>query len=58
MSRLTTRSTIIGLVGLVLAMLTALGGASAVVLGLSFSMMVLGMLGALVGAAATLARAG
>ena len=54
MSRTTPLYTVFGLTGLVLAMLTAIGGGPSVFLGLGFAMMTLGLLGALIGAANTL----
>lgn len=58
MTRLTTISTAAGLFGLVLAMLAALNpDSSAAVLGLGFGLMMLGLFGAVIGAAAILGRA-
>lgn len=58
MTRLTTFSTATGLFGLVLAMLAALAfDSSAAILGLGFGLMMLGLFGALIGAAAHLGRA-
>ncbi len=57
MSRLTTLSTILGLAGLVLAMLTALAGGAIGVIALGVTMLVLGFMGAVIGAAAYLGRA-
>ncbi len=52
MTRIITISTFIGLAGLVVAMLAALGaGVSPVALALGFAMTALGMIGAVVGAA-------
>lgn len=57
MSRTTTLYTVFGLAGLILAMLTAIGGGPSVFLGLGFAMTTLGLLGALIGAATTLRKA-
>ncbi|WP_170762211.1 hypothetical protein [Ruegeria lacuscaerulensis] len=56
MSRLTTLSTILGLTGLILAMLTALAGGATGVIALGFAMLVLGFTGAVIGAAIHLGR--
>lgn len=57
MTRMTTTSTAIGLVGLAMAMLAALSSsASPVFLALGFTMMILGLFGAVFGAAASLVR--
>lgn len=58
MTRVTVFSTAIGLIGLVTAMLSALGPQTpAVLLALGFAMMLLGVVGAVIGAAATLSHA-
>lgn len=57
MTRLTTVSTVMGLLGLVLAMLTALAGGASWLVAFSFIMMALGFMGAVVGGAAALGRA-
>ncbi|WP_037316676.1 hypothetical protein [Ruegeria halocynthiae] len=57
MTRLTSYSTALGLAGLVLAMLTALGGGGAAIIALGFAMMAMGFMGAVIGAAAALGRA-
>ena len=56
MSRLTTLSTVLGLAGLILAMLTALAGGAPGVIALGFAMLALGFMGAEIGAAAHLGR--
>lgn len=56
MSRLATVSTILGLLGLVLAMLTALASGPSGVVALGFAMMALGFMGAVISAAAALGR--
>ncbi|MES0826236.1 hypothetical protein [Ruegeria sp. SCP11] len=56
MNRLTTVSTALGLLGLVLAMLTALAGGSSSIIALGFVMLALGFMGAVVGGAAALGR--
>ena len=56
MSRLTSVSTVLGLVGLVLAMLTALAGGAPGIIALGFVMLALGFMGAVIGAAAALGR--
>ena len=56
MTRLTTISTTLGLLGLVLAMLTALAGGSASIVVLGFVMLALGFMGAVIGGAAALGR--
>lgn len=58
MSRLTTVSTVIGILGLVMAMVSALiSNVPSGILALSFVMLVMGILGAVIGAAASLGRA-
>ncbi|MGV6803508.1 MAG: hypothetical protein ACWA49_04815 [Ruegeria sp.] len=58
MTRVTVISTAIGLMGLVTAMLSALGShPPASLLALGFAMMGLGILGAVIGAVATLSHA-
>ncbi|WP_108860737.1 hypothetical protein [Ruegeria sp. Alg231-54] len=56
MTRLTTLSTVMGLTGVVLAMLTALAGGATGIVALGFGMMLLGFMGALVGGFASLGR--
>ena len=56
MSRLTTASTVLGLIGLVMAMLTALAGGAPSIIALGFVMLALGFMGAIFGAAAALGR--
>ncbi|WP_170385733.1 hypothetical protein [Ruegeria atlantica] len=56
MTRLTTASTTLGLLGLVLAMLTVLAGGSSAIVVLGFIMLALGFTGAVIGGAATLGR--
>lgn len=56
MTRLTSLSTVVGLTGLLLAMLTALAGGAGALVALGFGLMALGFAGAIVGAAATLGR--
>lgn len=58
MKRLATISTFVGLFGLLLAMLAALGSFVGTLIALGFVLMILGATGALLGAAASLARAG
>ncbi|UAB89260.1 hypothetical protein I5192_00815 [Ruegeria sp. SCSIO 43209] len=57
MSKLMRISTITGLLGLVITMTVALNGAMPALLGLGFVMAALGLLGALIGAAASLRHA-
>ncbi len=58
MTRLTTISTATGLLGLVIAMLAALSpNAPAALLGLGFGLTLLGLFGAVFGAAVVLGRA-
>jgi hypothetical protein len=57
MSKLMRISTITGLLGLVITMTAALNGAMPALLGLGFVMAALGLLGALIGAAASLRHA-
>ena len=56
MTRMMTISTVTGLLGIILAMMSALTGAAHALLALGFVMMALGLLGALVGAAASLGQ--
>ncbi len=56
MTRFLTISTVLGLTGLVVAMLTALAGTASSLVVLGFSMMALGFAGAVIGAAASLGR--
>ncbi|WP_170333294.1 hypothetical protein [Ruegeria arenilitoris] len=56
MSRLTTASTVLGLVGLVMAMLTALADGAPSIIALGFIMLALGFMGAVFSAAAALGR--
>ena len=57
MNRVTTVSTFIGLLGLAVAMFAALAGAFVTLIALGFALMTLGIMGAVVGAAASLTRA-
>ena len=57
MNRVTTVSTFLGLLGLIVAMLAALGNAPALVVALGFAMMTMGIIGAVIGAATMLSRA-
>ncbi|MCG7520209.1 hypothetical protein [Ruegeria sp. Ofav3-42] len=56
MTRLTTLSTVMGLTGMVLAMLTALASGAVAIVALGFGMMLLGFMGAVVGGFAALGR--
>ncbi|CUK00684.1 hypothetical protein RUE5091_02159 [Ruegeria denitrificans] len=56
MTRLMTVSTALGLIGLALAMLTALTGGPSIIVALGFVMLALGFMGAVVSAAAALGR--
>ncbi len=56
MTRFLTISTVLGLAGLVVAMLTALAGTASSLVVLGFSMIALGFAGAVIGAAASLGR--
>ncbi|WP_226689314.1 GlsB/YeaQ/YmgE family stress response membrane protein [Ruegeria arenilitoris] len=56
MTRLMTVSTTLGLIGLALAMLTALTGGPSTIVALGFVMLALGFMGAVAGAAAVLGR--
>jgi len=57
MSRATTISTAVGLLGLVIAMLAAIGPALVGLIALGFVMMALGVAGAVISAATSLTRA-
>ncbi|WP_170751840.1 hypothetical protein [Ruegeria lacuscaerulensis] len=56
MTRLVTISTVLGLTGLVIAMMTALSGAASPIVALGFAMMALGFAGAVIGAAISVGR--
>ncbi|WP_271948471.1 hypothetical protein [Ruegeria faecimaris] len=56
MTRWTTFSTVLGLIGLVVAMLTALAAGTATLIAFGLAMMVLGFTGAVIGAARSLGR--
>ena len=59
MTRMTSISTAVGLLGLVIAMLSALSASpSSIILMLGFAMMTTGVVGAVISAAAALAREG
>lgn len=57
MNRMTTVSTAIGLLGVMLAMLAAIGTAFTALILLGFTMMLLGAMGAVIGVASSMARA-
>ncbi|SMO54567.1 hypothetical protein [Ruegeria faecimaris] len=56
MTRWTTFSTVLGLIGLLLAMLTALAAGTATLIAFGLAMMVLGFTGSVIGAARSLGR--
>jgi hypothetical protein len=56
MTRLTTISTVLGLTGLVIAMMTALSGAASPIVAFGFAMMAFGFGGAVIGAAISVGR--
>ncbi|MBO9411573.1 MULTISPECIES: hypothetical protein [unclassified Ruegeria] len=56
MPRLTTISTLFGLTGLMIAMMTALNNGASVLVALGFVMMTLGFAGAVIGAAISVGR--
>lgn len=56
MPRLTTISTLFGLTGLMIAMMTALNDGASVLVVLGFVMMALGFAGAVIGAAISVGR--
>jgi hypothetical protein len=57
MTRTTTISTYIGLLGLVMAMTAALFGMAAGLVALGFTFLLLGLLGAVIGAATSIGQA-